>query len=160
MWLICQPSSQFFTFHLLSPATWSLSPSFCCDSANKTGQRTLFSHSHAHNRVWRDRNLTEQSQGTCRCSFSSCLRDSCQGLFIPALFFNVIPTVAFVCLTRVKISALTGQGGPKRHSAHRGHPCSCCSSCCSSSVCIFYVLEMYVYCFCYYLWLTTRASSP
>lgn len=133
---------------------------FPSDSANKTGQRTLFSYSHAHSRVWRDRNLTEQSWGTCRCSFSSLLRDSCQGLFIPALFFNVIPTVALVCLTRVKISTLTGQGGPKRHSAHRGHPCSCCSSCCSSSVCIFYVLEMYVYCFCYYLWLTTRASSP
>lgn len=63
--------------------------------------------------------------------------------------------MALVCLTWVKISTLTGQGGPKRHSAHRGHPCSCCSSCCSSStlhllcvgnVCILFLLLSLTYC--------------
>lgn len=78
MWLICQPSSQFFTFHLLSPAIVPTKP----------GRGHCFP---THSRVWRDRNLTEQSRGTCRCSFSSLLRDSCQGLFIPALFLMSFP---------------------------------------------------------------------
>lgn len=84
--------------------------------------------------------------GAYRCNSSFSSRDSCQSLFILALFLchpHWGVCMSHSCLTQVWLSTLTGQSGPKRHCVLREHPSGCCSSCCSSSVlnfCSFFIV--------------------